>query len=49
VIKIFKKKQSEPQQEENRQFENYEQFLNRTGRENNTESLRIFMVEHDLP
>ncbi|MGI5920919.1 MAG: hypothetical protein ACOX6I_04210 [Syntrophomonadaceae bacterium] len=30
-------------------FENYEEFLNRTGRENNTESLRIWMNEHDLP
>lgn len=31
------------------EFENYQEFLDRTGRENNTESLRYFMNKNGLP
>ena len=31
------------------QFVTYEQFLENTGMENNTESMRRFMVENELP
>lgn len=30
-------------------FETYEQFLERTGLENNSESLRKFMVKYEVP
>ena len=31
------------------EFETYEQFLERTGLENNSESLRKFMVKYEVP
>jgi hypothetical protein len=36
-------------EQQDKDFENYEEFLNRTGMENNTESLRKFMNKNGLP
>jgi hypothetical protein len=35
--------------EQDQEFENYEEFLKKTGRENNAESLRRFMNKNGLP